>query len=107
MIVINGIVWKVTFASPNNPVFVRNDGTVSIGVTDGKIRTIFICNKIRGELLDRVVRHELVHAFCYSYGIKMDVKTEEVVADFLSKYGDEIVSCANEILPKPKNRIRT
>ena len=48
--------------------------------------------------LDRVLCHELCHAFCLSYNVYMDIDTEEIVADFLTTYGREVFEIADRLL---------
>lgn len=67
-------------------------------MTDNIKKTIFLNNKLQGDLLYKVLCHEIVHAFCFSYGIYIDNDLEEWLADFISEYGSEIIDKTDEIL---------
>lgn len=76
----------------------RSDGTYTFGMTDRSTRCIYISRRIHGSLYDRVMCHELCHAFCLSYNIYMPIGTEEIVADFLATYGREVFALADELI---------
>ena len=42
MFKINGIWWKLYFVSPNDPMLLRSDGSLTLGACDNEINTIFI-----------------------------------------------------------------
>ena len=95
---INNIVWKIKFIPGSNMNLRRDDGTVTIGMTDLNQKTIFINKYLEDELLYLVLCHELVHAYCFSYDIYMDSEDEEHLANFIANYGREIVNHAELIL---------
>ena len=76
----------------------RNDGTLTIGMTDNKQKTIYLNENLNGALLYKVLCHELVHAFCFSYDLYFDEIQEEQLADFVSTYGQAILNKTDEIL---------
>ena len=49
------------------------------------------------EAQKRTVRHEIVHAFMYSYMIDLSYSEEELVAELMSQYGEDILSETNAI----------
>ena len=63
---ISGDLWHVRFINPNNPILVDRRNVLTIGVTDPETMTIYLSNKLRGQLLNRVLIHELGHATLYS-----------------------------------------
>lgn len=91
MFTINNVTWDIQYLYPSNSKLKRSDGTCTLGVTDWNDKTIYLSNKLQGALLERVLCHELCHCFVFSYGIEMDIETEEIVADFLSLYGRDVI----------------
>lgn len=99
MFEINGIVWSIRFIDFNSPILYDYMNHVqSIATTDARMRTIFISNRIHGNLLYKVIKHELYH--CYEFSkVAYDLPTyeEEWVAEFISNYGDDIINLAKKI----------
>ena len=97
-IVINGIPWKIKFVNGANNNLRRYDGTYTVGMTDNKQKTIFLHNDLDDSFLYKVFCHELVHAFCFSYGLKFDIEEEERLADFIATYGKDIFDMTDEVI---------
>lgn len=98
MFKINDKTWEIVKISRHNPMLMRSDGSRTVGMTDRNTQTIYIADDLRGGFLDKVLCHELCHAFCLSYNIYMDIETEEIVADFLATYGREVFKIADRLL---------
>ena len=98
MFTINGMDWNLRFVGSHSPMLMRSDGTYTFGMTDRNTREIYISDMIHGSFYDRVLYHELCHAFCLSYNLTMDIQTEEIVADFLATYGREVFALADELI---------
>ena len=105
MFYINGIMWKLAFVSPDYPLLRRMNGQYSIGACDNLTRTIYINDTLEGKLLKKVLCHELTHAAMFSYNVELSIKQEELVADLISTYGEEIVYITNKIFSKISNDI--
>lgn len=97
MFTINGVHWKLKRVDTKNRNLRRPDGSVTIGMTDGNSRTVYIEKNLRGRLLDKVLAHELCHCFMFSYNIYMDRDEEEFLADWVSNYGRELVYKLDEL----------
>jgi len=50
----------------------------------------------------KVLCHELTHAAMYSYDVAIPDPEEEMLADLVSTYGDEIISLTNMVSNKMK-----
>lgn len=98
MFKINNKTWEIVKISLQNPMLMRSDGSRTVGMTDRDTKTIYLADDLRGKFLDRVLCHELCHAFCLSYNVYMDIDTEEIVADFLATYGREVFEIADRLL---------
>lgn len=97
---INGVVWAVIFVDPYDSNMYRSDGSLTIGMCDSRTRTIYLNNRLQGLMLKKVLCHELVHASMFSYSVYLTSDQEELVADLLATYGEEIVDKTNLIFSK-------
>lgn len=95
---VNGSKWNLRFVSPNDGNLRRSDGIYTIGVTDNQIKTVCVVTGLSDAMLDKVLCHELCHVYSFEHGLKMDIQTEEIVADFLASYGREVIYTADSIL---------
>ena len=82
----------------SNMNLLRDNGTWTIGMTDNRTKTIYLYNKLNPIMLKHVLCHELVHAYCDSYGIYLDRKEEEWLAQFIADYGYNIIEQTDQIL---------
>ena len=98
--VINGINWSLVFVNGSNEALRRSDGVYTLGTTDLRTKTVYISSVLTGRLLYKVICHELCHCFCFSYGIYLDLRTEELIADFLATYGQEVFAIADDIFSR-------
>ena len=95
MININGEEWEVRLVSPFHPALRRSDGSHTIGSCDDVVKTIYICEDVSNFYLKKVLCHELAHAAMYSYNVYMTYEQEEMVADLIATYGQEIIALTN------------
>lgn len=95
MININGEYWRVLLVSPHHPQLMRGDGSYTIGVCDDIYKTIYICEDLNSKLMKKVLCHELTHAAMFSYNVEMNLAQEEMFADLVATYGQEIVCTTN------------
>lgn len=96
--IINGKSWKIKSAKAGSPKLTRSDGSITIGMTEGDTRTIYLYEGLKGRLLDKVLAHELVHAFMFSYNINIDIEFEEYMADWISIYGRDLVYLLDDLM---------
>lgn len=106
MFYINNIKWKINFVPNRFPLLQRLNGEFTIGACDNLTRTIYISDSIGGKLLKKVLCHEIVHAAIFSYGVNLTIEQEELIADLISTYGEEIINVTNRIFLK-LDQIRT
>lgn len=100
MININGIWWKIEFTNPGNPIFNSGKKLYAIGVCDSKSRTIYLADFLEGSMLKKVLCHEIVHAAMFSYNVYLSLEQEELLADIISTYGEEIINITNKVFKK-------
>ena len=105
MLKINGYEWGIYAVSPHHPILIRPNGSVSVGVCDKETLKIYINEELEGWYLKKVICHEIVHAAMFSYGVILAHNEEEVIADLIASYGEEIIDITNSIFSKyQKNR---
>ena len=100
MFLINNVYWKLALVSPDFPLLRRGSGEYSIGACDNLTRTIYINNTLHGGLLKKVLCHEIVHAAMFSYNVDLSLEQEEILADIISTYGEEIIYITNKVFNK-------
>ena len=103
MFLINKIYWKLAFVPANFPLLQRMNGDYTIGACDNLTRTIYICETLQGNLLKKVLCHQITHAAMFSYNVNLSIQQEELIADLLSTYGEEIIYITNKIFTKLEN----
>lgn len=94
----NGKSWNLSFVEPYSDMLMRSDGSKTVGVTDNNTKTVYLSNLLYGKFLDKVLCHELVHVASFSYNCNIDIKTEEIIADFMSLYGREIIYMVDDLM---------
>lgn len=100
MITINEIGWKVKFVHPWDEMLIREDGVRTLGMCDRDTKTIYLAENLEGSMLKKVICHELVHAAMFSYNVYLSLEQEEVIADIIATYGEEIINITNKVFYK-------
>ena len=100
MININGEEWYIKFVPEYHPLLYRSDGSLSIATCDDTTKTIYINNQLNGLFFKKVLCHELTHAAMFSYNIDLTLEQEELLADLISTYGEEIINITNKVFNK-------
>lgn len=95
--IINGVRWRVRLVSPAHPLLLTPWLTHALGVCDKVTQTICVDKTLSPQLLKEVLCHEIVHAFMYSYMIDLSYSEEELVAELMSKYGEDILEQTDAI----------
>lgn len=102
---INNIEWDIIFTNDTDDLK-RSDGSVTFGVTDVNVLSIFIWSSLRGRILRKVMIHELSHAFIFSYGYFLTLEEEEFLCSFIDTYAEDIIEYTDNILTKGFKEIR-
>lgn len=106
MFVLNGIVWGIRIVPPDYPLLRMPDGRYAVGVCDNNYRLICVSNQLRGAYFKEVLCHEIVHAAMFSYNIHISHDLEEFIANFVSKYGQQIIQVTNVMFKNIKKGYR-
>lgn len=97
---INNEKWHIKFVTNNHPMLFRSDGSKSIGACDDESKTIYIDSSLSGKFLKKVLCHEITHAAMFSYNINLSIDQEEILADLIATYGEEIIDITNKVFKK-------
>lgn len=99
---INGVDWGIKLVSPNHPKLKRTDRTYALGSCDNTTKLIYISDIVPEYKIKKVLCHEITHAAMFSYDINITIDQEELIADLIATYGEEIISITNKIFQKIK-----
>ena len=81
----------------------KKDGSYTLGACADDTKKIYINNKLSLEKIKKVLCHEITHAAMFSYDIQLTYDQEELLADLLATYGQEVIDITNKIFSKIKN----
>lgn len=97
---INDIIWRIRFVSNYDSSLLKTDGTYALGACYNNTKTIYINSNLYGNLLRRVLSHEITHAVIFSQNIVLDYEQEELFANLITNYGKEILELTELIINK-------
>ena len=100
MFQINGEWLKVVLISTIHPKLFRNNGSLAIGSCDDESKTIYINENLSSMRMKKVLCHEITHAAMFSYNVELNVQQEELLADLIATYGQEIIDITNKIFTR-------
>lgn len=102
MFSINGERWYIMSVPYNHHMLRKSSGHLAIGACDDLTKTIYLSNALEGRMLKKVLCHELTHAAMFSYNVELSHDQEEILADIIATYGEEIIAITNIIFQKIK-----
>ena len=102
MFTINGKIWFLKFVPNFDNSLSKLNGGNSLGVCDNNTKTIYLDERLQSSLLKKVLCHEITHAAMFSYNINLSLEQEELLADLIATYGEEILTITNKIFTKLK-----
>ena len=110
---INQIQWKIYYVSPRSHYLLDRTGEVKLATTDIKRKIIFVNCTLKGDILYKVLLHEICHAAIESYGLMEDIRivvipeywfiSEEWLCNFISDYALTVISLANSVIRSNSN----
>ena len=80
----------------------RLNGEYALGSCDDIVKGIYIVKGLEINKFKKVLCHELTHAAMYSYNVDLTIEQEELLADLIATYGQEIVNETNRIFTRLK-----
>lgn len=90
--------WEFLLVEPWSQELRRKDGVYTLGATIPMQHRVYINGKLPEYMMIKVITHELTHVYASAYGIKIDIGVEELLADFISTYGRDILMAADTIM---------
>lgn len=102
MFKINDDYWKIVFVSPYNHFLYKGNNSYALGACIDTNKTIYINRELSLSKLKQVLSHEITHAAMFSYDVHLSDDQEELLADLLATYGQEIITITNEVFYKIK-----
>lgn len=104
MFKINNLDWEIVEVSPNHPALQTDNGSYAWGSCDKLMQIIYLSENIPAYKLKKVLCHEITHAAMFSYSIYITYGQEELIADLIATYGEQIIEITNIIFKKIKGR---
>lgn len=101
---INGEEWHVLLVSPYHPKLQRSNGLYSVGACDDITKTIYINENLENSFLKKVLCHEITHAAMFSYNVELNLDQEELLAEIIATYGQEIIHITNLLFKRLKDK---
>ena len=106
MFVINGEYWRILFVVPNDFSLLKPNGDFAIGACDDYSKTIYLSNARYGDQLRKVLCHEITHAAMFSYNVSLSLAQEELIAELMATFGEEIIDITNILFDYLKRKGR-
>lgn len=103
---INGEFWRVAYVPGNDYSLLKPDGTFAIGACDDYMKTIYLNRALQGDYLKKVLCHEITHAAMFSYNVSLSLPQEELLAELMATFGEEIIDITNIIFDYLKRKGR-
>lgn len=104
----NGYLWRVKRVKSDSPTLIDRTGSRRVATTDPRTKCIYLSKSLDGDMLNRVLIHELGHCVMFSYDLldyihsfvhpEYWVEVEEWVCNFIADYGYKIFKTASEVL---------
>ena len=98
MFTINGIEWSICFVNPTSDKLRRSDGSITFAVTGWDDRKVYVSTAPKGGFFRKIMSHELVHCFMFSYSIHIPLEWEEYIADWVATYGTDLITLLDSIM---------
>lgn len=101
---INGIRWSVRGCGVDADEL-EVEGDEVFGITKFATAEIFVrSEKMNKDIIYRTIKHELGHAYLYSYGMTAETMDEEDICNFLESHAEHLIRDAKYVFNK---RFRT
>lgn len=98
---VNGLDWSIVFTDRDEDLIIN--GVVHLGVTDRSTQTVYLNASLQGELLRKVLVHELTHVWIFSFGYELDRETEEMFCSFVDTFAEDIIDNSDRFLKESKD----
>ncbi len=104
---INGVRWAVHSCGADADEL-EVEGDEVFGITKFATAEIFVRNeKMSEDIIYRTIKHELGHAYLYSYGMIAETMDEEDICNFLESHAEHLIRDAKYVFSKRFKTKRT
>lgn len=89
--------WSVRMVGPDSPALIDRTGSRCLGTTDPSCHCVYLSDTIKGDMLARVLVHEMTHATLWSTGMIAELRSmvkpwrridaEEWVCNLMADFG--------------------
>lgn len=100
MFFINGEGWRIALVMPDDYALLMPDGRQALGACNDTTKTIYINRELYGDDFEQVLCHELVHAAMFAYDIMLGYDEEELIAEIIAVFGEEIIDLTDMLFDK-------
>lgn len=101
---LNNKTWQVIEVPAKSPHLRKSNGDFALGVCNDKEKTIYIITGLNDYMYKKVLCHEVTHAAMFSYNVNLTIGQEELLAELIATYGEEIIDVTERIFTKIKSR---
>ena len=102
MFTINGEYWQIVLVYPYDVALLMPNGRYALGACNDTTKTIYISNALHSEMFEQVLCHELVHASMFAYNVLLEHDEEELIAEIISVFGEEIIDITDMMFERIK-----
>ncbi len=96
-ITIHNYKWIIKLVESNNKNLLMDDNEYHSGVTNFRDKVIYINSDLCKDSFSYTLYHELTHAFINSFGMLQVDWNDEIVADFVAVYIQDIMQAYNYV----------
>lgn len=100
MFSINNEQWWIALVDEFDEALRMPTGEYALGACNDMTKTIYITNRLHGEAFEQVLCHELVHASMFAYDVILSFEEEELIAEIISIFGEEIIDITDIMFNK-------
>ena len=102
MFTINGEYWAIMLVAPYDEMLLMPNGDFALGVCNDSTKTIYINKELHCDAFEQVLCHELVHASMFAYNVELGFEEEELLAEVISIFGEEIIDITDIVFDRIK-----
>ena len=85
---------------PYDVALLMPNGEYAVGACNDSTKTIYISRELHGEEFEKVLCHEIVHAAMFAYDVILDIAEEELLAEIIATFGEEIIDLTDIMFEK-------
>ena len=100
---INNFHYELIYVDEKDENLEIDNGDYRSGITDFRKKKIYIANNLNNDSYKYTLKHELTHAIIDSYGLLQIEWNDEIIADFMAIYSNELQELYKKVLESEVN----